>query len=153
MNNSTLKKINDLIENVYTIEIISDTEVCVDDYNDGELENVNSWTNDTTIFHTEQENLSSELLTYLTTYIEDTLYVELNKDNTIREALEAYDDSDYFYVSKMVNKDNCEPYKSEIEEWKKGQTKLYVQNISITVKINGKSIPADLLSDILFTSI
>jgi len=151
MKNSTLTKLNDLLKNIYTIEIKSFTDVCIDDYTEGEGEEVNGWGNDNVIFHTEPENLSTELLTSLTDYIEDVLFISLNKRNSIKEALANYDDSEYFYMSKFVDEDNCEPSELDIKQWKEGNTTLYVQNIRINIEINGNEIPADLLSEILFS--
>ena len=145
---TTIDKINELIDNTYTIEITSDTEVNLDDYTEGEGEFRNGWTNDKVIFHTESENLKSEVKQYLVDYIEDTLYVTCSEKDLL-EAIGSYDDNEYFFVSKTVDNENTDPSETQIEDWKKGKEELFVQNIRITVSINGKELPADLLLEIM----
>jgi len=145
---NTIDKINELIDNTYTIEIKSYTDVHLDDYEDGELEYRNGWANDTTTFHTESENLTEEVSSHLFTYLDDTLFLEYKKEHLI-DSLNSGDEETCFWMSNFVDNDNTTPSESQVEEWKDKKIELFVQSISISISVNGTELPACLILEIL----
>lgn len=145
---TTLEKIQNLVDDTYTIEISSETEVHLDDYEEGELGYRNGWVNDRTLFHSEPFNVEGEIKQYLTSYIEDTLFLDYTEKDIISD-LKNYDDNDYFCSNQCVDNENTTPSKEQIESWKKKEIELFNQSIRIEVSINGTNLTADILLEIM----
>lgn len=147
---SALEKINSLVASHYVVIIQSDTEVFVDDYENGEGESRNSWVNDTNTFKLTTETLSSGLKDAIREYYLNVL--ELNyTDDELRESLGSYLDQTYFYThSKLVDVDNTKPSKQQISLWQDGEEELFTHSTTVTISINGIDIPCELLTDLLF---
>jgi len=141
-----IQKINQLISKSYTIKVSSYTTVYEDDYIEGEATNAsNSWSGDSKIINSTEDTLEADIRDGVLDYLENELYVS---DKYLTDSLRTYADEDYFYYSKFVDADNDKPSESQVDEWKNGGETLYVQNISITVSVNGVNLPMDILIDI-----
>jgi hypothetical protein len=145
-----LDRIKNEIGNTFQVEISSHAEVHVDSYEHGEGEWRNSWENQTMSFTVIDENeLADTIKTKLKDYIENELYTDYNQDDLV-EMFNNYGDETYFYITKFVDVDNQEPSDSQIEDWKKGQEELFIQDNTVTVSINGTDITGESLQALLF---
>jgi chemotaxis protein histidine kinase CheA len=114
-----------------------DTLVYEDDYNEGEGNQVNSFG--------ERENKSFSNVSDFFKYINNTiLYYDMNK-----EYFSIMDDG-RIVTSILVDEDNSPASKMEIEEWKKGNRKLYSANYNFYVTLTKEKTPtANELSELL----
>ena len=96
--------------------------IFVDDYNLGEGEEVNFWT------QTLSAKTPKELLGELENYIPKNAVANMEQAN-----LNDYDDSNEYFTSYLVDNDNNEPSRIELEQWEKGEIKLYVTNCQVLV--------------------
>ena len=142
---TTIKKIDELIGKHYTIKIKSHTDVVEDNYEEGELEYVNSWSEDTITVNSTAEALEADIKQITLDYLQNTLYVS---DKYLVESLKNYIDEDFFYYSKFVDIDNTTPSEEQVKSWRKGEEKMFVQNISISISVNGINLTMDILLDI-----
>ena len=62
------------------------------------------------------------------------------------------DEQKEFWLSRMVDVDNDDVSQTQIELWKKGEEKLYVQSIGMNVKINGTPINCEMLKKLIFST-
>jgi len=108
-------------------QIVSNHDIYVDDYNKGELDNVNWFKMDSII----SANDTNEAIQK---YFNDVLYYSFNIDGAYIPHTE--DDSvskNILHYSVLVDVDNNEASENEIELWKESKLKLYVDNIHITI--------------------
>lgn len=99
------------------------TNVYEDNYNLGELDEVNYWTETVT------GNSPKDLLENIkNSFIDEDAILYLNQDN-----INEYKDSNEYWTSYQVNENNEIPSATEIKDWKAGKIKLYVANVHILV--------------------
>ena len=149
-----MKKIN--LEKDYNrlvVEIGGFTIVSQDNWNDGEVGLVNEWELEKT--YLKLNDLNKKAFKEIKKAIFERLNQELYKNMSMK----------YFnkYVCKNIidnricwsqytNEDNSwEPTKKEYRDFKKGLKDLYIQNINISVKINGEKVTENDLYTILNT--
>ena len=102
-------------------EIYSDNEVFVDIYDEGEKEQVNSYFLSQKI---EAENYKEAIKKYFSNH----LYYEYEDKE------ENYDkEQNCIFYSVLVDIQNCEASKNEIESWKAGNLGLYSNNIFLKI--------------------
>jgi len=145
---TTINKINNLIEDNYTIEISSYTEVYLDSYEEGELDLRNHWQNEKMTFNTDSKTLEADIQVNIEEYIENVLFATYNKTYVIDSLKNVIDDNSFWY-NNFVDVENTTPDEAQIEEWKKGEIELFTQYIRITTSINGVEIPADIMLEIM----
>jgi hypothetical protein len=103
-----------------TYKIVSFHNVYEDNYEKGELKQVNSYVLDAII---EAKNHIAAIQKYFS----DSLYYSFNIDNAGKE------ETDCLHYSNLVDGDNLEASKSDIELWKCGDKILYSNNTIIEV--------------------
>ena len=113
------KKTNNMIE--YLIK--SYHEIYVDDYNEGELDHVNSY-NMTAFIK------APDVGSAIQQYIENCLYYKFN-----HEYLDISGDDMSSYYDVLVDEDSNEITENERELWKQGELKLYNNQIRIEAYI------------------
>ena len=149
---SVLAELKNLTSDRYVVTIESDTTVYEDDYEEGETECVNMWKNKETHLTTTSDELSMDLSKALKEYIEDELNIDYDKVN-IKQLFDDFDDEQKeFWLSRMVDVDNDDVSQTQIELWKKGEEKLFVQSIGMNVKINGTPINCGMLKKLIFST-
>jgi hypothetical protein len=107
--------------------ISSNHDVFVDDYNQGELENVN-WYNLDSIISADNINEAIQK------YFNDKLYYSFDIDHAYIPHTE--DESvpkNVLHYSVLVDVDNSQASENEIELWKEDKLKLYVDNIQLII--------------------
>ena len=135
-------------KNSYVCEILGYTSVYEDDYNDGECDYVNAWDTDSKqiVIKALNENGILQLQKFILNYLNDMLFDRLNLNN-FSENVIAFDTRiDY---SQPCNENNQKPTETEIELWKKGKCKLYTQDISLYMTINGIAVSEEDLNTII----
>lgn len=149
-----MKKIN--LEKDYNkliVEIAGFTYVTVDNWNDGELGQVNEWELEKT--YLELNTLNKKAFKEIKKAILERLNQELYKDITTRYFNKYVCDNiidNRVCWSQYTNEDNSwEPTKKEYRDFKKGLKDLFIQNINISVKINGERVSEQDLYTILKT--
>ncbi len=123
------------MKKVYRIASLS-TDVHEDDYKEGELEHVNSWSGQDVLgssMFKEFESIASILKLLNDKY----LYIYKDVDNIKNWAI--FDDPDLteeirFDCDTMVDVNNSVADDSDLEEWKKGEKKLYNAHSVLYVK-------------------
>ena len=149
---SVLAELRNLTSDRYVVTIDADTTVYEDDYEEGEGECVNMWKNKETYLTTTSDELSMDLSKALKEYIEDELNIDYDAVN-IKQLFDDFDDEqNEFWLSRMVDVDNDDVSQTQIELWKKGEEKLFVQSIGMTVKINGTPINCGMLKKLIFSA-
>lgn len=149
---SVLAELKNLTSERYVVSIDADTTVYEDDYEEGEGDCVNMWKNKETHLTTTSDELSMDLSKALKEYIEDELNIDYDKVN-IKQLFDDFDDEQKeFWLSRMVDVDNDDVSQTQIELWKKGEEKLYVQSIGMNVKINGTPINCGMLKKLIFST-
>jgi len=143
-----VNNIQNLVRGNYNCKISSRVDVHEDDYNQGELDWVNGWSGDIISFDATDENIVEYIKHQLTNYISSELDMEYTEAQII-EAMDSYMDDNNFFISQAVDVDNCEPTEDLITKWKKGEEKLYTQDACITITINGKELPIEILVNIM----
>ena len=145
---NSIKKLQDFLKGSYEIEISSFTDVFEDSYKDGELGQVNYFDNETVrVPLVTEESLVDELKEVLQSYIEDSLYMDYN-EGELKEAIQNADEM--IFLNNLVDARNEAPTEEQLEQWKNGEISLYNQSIAITIKINGKIIPVNIIEDMLY---
>lgn len=105
-----------------TYYIKSTHDVYVDSYTDGELENVNFYQQKNTVNAKDAKQAIQK-------YFENTLYYSFEFEY-------AQIDDDYkniLHYSNLVDTENSEASKGEIELWKEGKYKLYSNNTTLEI--------------------
>lgn len=97
--------------------ITSTHDVFVDDYFDGEGKCVNFYQLNSVIY-------GKDIYSAIQEYFDDVLHYQFNINN-------ADITSGYLHYSVLVDADNCQADKSDIEVWKKKGKELYANNITI----------------------
>jgi hypothetical protein len=97
--------------------ITSTHDVFVDDYFDGEGNNVNFYQLNSVVY-------GKDIYSAIQEYFEDVLHYQFNINN-------ADINCGYLHYSVLVDADNCQADKSDIEVWKKKGRELYANNITI----------------------
>lgn len=145
------QKILNQTQQTLSVEIRSFADVSIDDYEQGELDHVNYFENDTKRFSSTTETLKEDILSNLEKYVTDVIYTTFNEDD-IKEQLENRDDESFF-VSVLVDNNNREPNDAQIARWKEGNETLYIQDNCITISVNGTDIGCELLNELLFDEV
>lgn len=105
--------------------------VHIDDYKKGELEMVNS-------YGTEAEIIAENTKDAIQTFFETVLFYRFDYSLSWVD-----EDSNALHYSNLVDTDNVEASKNEIEQWKKGKITLYTNNTYIKVhEVNEVKIPS-----------
>lgn len=99
--------------------ITSQHDVCIDSYKYGELENVNYYSIDSFI-SAENAKKAIEL------YFETVLFYDFSFENA------DFEDGILFY-SVLVDAENTQATKKDIQVWRMGKKKLYSNNISLKI--------------------
>jgi hypothetical protein len=141
------EKLDSFIEQNYKIEIKAFADVFVDDYAEGELEQVNYFTFVTVENTANKDELSQTLQEMLNNYFENELL--LDEDVDLAEVLQTYWYDSAFYVNRFVDVTNDTPSEDQIEAWKSGEETLYNQSINVCISINGTPITSEILADVL----
>lgn len=102
-----------------TYKIISFHSVYVDNYEEGEQENVNNYT-------LEREIKAETPKQAIEKYFEDFLYYDFNFSDSLID-----EEENILNYSVLVDAENVEASDSMKELWKKGQVKLYSNNIQL----------------------
>lgn len=123
------------MKKVYRITSLS-TDVHVDDYKDGELEFVNSWTGKD-VLGTAMFNDFESIADILKLLNDKYLYIWKDADNINNWAI--FEDPDLkdeirFDCDTMVDVNNSAADDSDLEEWKNGEKKLYNAHSVLYVK-------------------
>ena len=145
------QKILEASQSTLSVEIKSFADVSIDSYEEGELDHVNYFENDTKRFTSTEDTLKEDILSNLEDYVENVIYTDYNEES-IKEQLADRDDSSFF-VSVLVDNDNTEPSETQLEDWKNGTETLYIQDNCITISINGTDIECELLNELLFDTV
>lgn len=148
---SVLAELRNLTSDRYVVTIDADTTVYEDDYQNGEGSCVNSWENSKKVFKTTSDKISTELSIALKEYIENELNLDYDA-NDMESLFDEYTEDDHIWLSRFVDVDNDTPSKEQIESWKQGEEKLYVQSIGMNVKINGTPINCGMLKKLIFST-
>ena len=148
---SVLTELKNLTSDSYVVTIDADTTVYEDDYEEGEGSCVNSWENSKKVFKTTSDKISTELSIALKEYIENELNLDYDA-NDMESLFDEYTEDDHIWLSRFVDVDNDTPSKEQIELWKKGEEKLFVQSIGMNVKINGTPINCGMLKKLIFST-
>jgi hypothetical protein len=98
-------------------------EIYVDDYNEGELDMVNAYTN-SAILH------AYDPIDSIKEYFNTQFYYDFDESLVCTDA---EDRTNVVWYNVMVNELNDEADPSEVELWKKGEMKLYNNSIRITI--------------------
>jgi len=110
-----------------TFKIISSHSVFIDNYNDGELKNVNNYSLNATI-KAEDPRKAIEL------YFKKELFYNFNFENSYIPHEEEDDTEENTLIyDVLVDFDNIEANERSIKSWKKGKETLYNNNIFITI--------------------
>ena len=149
---SVLAELKNLTSERYVVSIDADTTVYEDDYEEGEGDYVNMWKNKEIHLTTTSDELSVDLSKALKEYIEDELNIDYDKVNIKQLFDDSDDEQKEFWLSRMVDVDNDDVSQTQIELWKKGEEKLYVQSIGMNVKINGTPINCGMLKKLIFST-
>lgn len=104
--------------NQYKVTSIHD--VYEDDFNDGELDRVNGWSESKTILDAANPRQA------LKTYVEKHLCMDYVEEHYTFEIGQAF-------TSRLVDVDGYEADENEKELWKQGKMKLYSENIMFQV--------------------
>ena len=126
----------------YTIKLDTWVDVFEDDYIKGQLKHVNYWTMQKK--EIELETLDTpESKQLIKSAIIESLNEILFYDNKITpdkiiEQISIIDNR--ICTSQLVNNENFEPKKNEIESWKNSSLMLYNQDINISISINNIDI-------------
>lgn len=137
------KKIIELINNSYEVEISSFTDVTADNYKNGcEVNPCNYFEGDKISFNLDTlDNIQDILKDRIMDYLENNIfYYEKIKEDSfciIDERL---------CINQLVNNNNYEPSENELKAWKKGEIDLYIQDINIYISINGIELNSDILA-------
>ena len=109
--------------------IISSThEIFKDSYTDGQTEYVNGYSLKSKIINSETTREAIQK------YFEDELYYKFNFDYAYIDHEENIDASkNTLHYSVLVDNENSEASKEEIELWKKDKLELYANNIFLTI--------------------
>ena len=148
---SVLTELKNLTSDRYVVTIDADTTVYEDDYEEGEGSCVNSWENSKKVFKTTSDKISTELSIALKEYIENELNLDYDA-NDMESLFDEYTEDDQIWLSRFVDVDNDTPSKEQIESWKQGEEKLFVQSIGMNVKINGTPINCGMLKKLIFST-
>ena len=148
---SVLTELKNLTSDSYVVTIDADTTVYEDDYEEGEGSCVNSWENSKKVFKTTSDKISTELSIALKEYIENELNLDYDA-NDMESLFDEYTEDDQIWLSRFVDVDNDTPSKEQIESWKQGEEKLFVQSIGMNVKINGTPINCGMLKKLIFST-
>ena len=95
-----------------------------DDYNEGEEENVNYYTLKAIVIAENAKQAISK-------YFENTLSYSFSFENAMIDE----EKTNILFYSNLVDEDNAEANKAEIEAWKQGNKKLYSDNARIEINI------------------
>lgn len=101
--------------------IVSDHDIFIDDYEQGELSNVNGFSHDSI---QKADTVQDAVLNHL---------LELCYTVDIKD-VETSECGEFLQTSVTVNKDNIQPYESEINDWKQGKCKLYNDHVTISAE-------------------
>lgn len=132
----------------YVVAISAYTEVYEDDYNYGERDYVNAFCTDKqgiNVGALDEENILI-IKQFVLDYINEMLFDELTMDNLAEQVLICDERIDY---AQQCNENNYEPSKTEIKLWKEGKCKLYTQDISLHMTINGIAVSEEDLNTII----
>ena len=145
--NPAIQRLNEEICSEYTIEITCDQSHIIDRYEEGEIEEVSFIKS----FHNSKrestvENIGSNIKEVvehvLKTYTQFNTFEEYFNDN--------FNYSDYsFIVHRQVNKDQNEPTKEEIAQWKEGKEDLYSQYTHIKLAVNSALLDVDMIKSLI----
>jgi hypothetical protein len=109
----------------YYIE--STHEVYIDTYNEGEGKHVNSYTQKAMISAENQREAIQK-------YFENELYFDFNFQHASIDHEEGLNENiNTLHYSNLVDDDNAEASKSEIEAWKRGVVTLYSNSTYLTI--------------------
>lgn len=97
-------------------------EIFVDDYNEGELNHVNGYALSDEV---QADNAQEAVNKYL--------QGNLGYDSDFKNCEVNPDDKTIVQTSCLVDVDNMQPRNRDIELWKRGEVKLYVNHINMTV--------------------
>lgn len=133
----------------YNIELSGYVSVWVDNYKDGEVRyGINGWglkKQTITIPKLNKINLV-KVRKFVLDYLNKQLYEKISTYK-FRKEVDILDNIQY---SQYTNEHNIgTPSKDDFIEWKKGNKDLFVQDISIYVKINGVDVTEDDLRTIV----
>ena len=111
-----------------TYKITTQHDVYIDTYENGEGKHVNSYT------------LTSECkaLNYqdaIIKHFNNTVFLPFDFQHADIDK-----EQNLIFYSHLVDAENLEPYKEDIEKWKKGEKELYSNNIIISIEIVEKLI-------------
>tara|TARA_R110000868_G_scaffold409072_1_gene693858 strand:+ start:575 stop:925 length:351 start_codon:yes stop_codon:yes gene_type:complete len=95
--------------------------VYIDSYNEGEGNYVNS-------FDIESTQKTETIREAIENHFNNTIYLPFNFEHA-----ETNEDNKVMYWSNLVDEDNNEPSKYDIEKWKKEEKELYSNNIEIII--------------------
>ena len=105
-----------------TYKINSIHDIYLDSYESGELEKVNHFTMKSEIKATNPKDAIKK-------YFEDILCYDFN----INDAMMSENDKNVLYYSNLVDNDNVQASKNEIEQWEKNKIKLYSNNTTLFI--------------------
>lgn len=105
-----------------TFKIISNHDVFIDSYEEGETEQVNSYTLSAEV---EAENIKSAIKQYF----DKNLYYSFDFKNAEVDE----ENKTTLYYSNLVDVENVEASESEVEQWKQNELTLYSNQITIEV--------------------
>lgn len=103
-----------------TFRITSSHDVWEDSFSEGEMNHVNSWTQEAII-------KSDTLLDAIKQYYAKQLFMDFNMDRVCID-MDTIDDS------RLINEDNQVPSEHERDEWEASKKLLYSENICIRVQ-------------------
>ena len=136
----------------YTIKFYGWVDVFEDDYKDGRLEYVNYWSMPKKEIELEtldtiesKQLIKNAIIDFLNNEI--LFYDNKITPDKISEQISIIDNR--VCTSQLVNSENFEPTKNEIESWKNSGLMLYNQDINISISINNIDIKETDLCDIL----
>ena len=115
------KQVNKFLKNkdMKKYFITSQHDICIDSYKYGELENVNYYSIDSFI---SAKNAKKAI----DVYFEKVLYYDFNLEDS------NFEDGILFY-SVLVDTENIQATKKDIQVWRMGEKKLYSNNISLKI--------------------
>jgi hypothetical protein len=104
-----------------TFKVTTYHTVYIDNFEQGEGKQVNFYTIDS-------EQKAETIRQATEQHFNNTVYLPFEFDKADKN-----EDNTVMYWSNLVDADNNEPNKSEIEAWKKGEEELYSNNIEIMI--------------------
>lgn len=99
--------------------ITSIHSIFVDEYNEGEQENVNNYTLESTVEAVDYKEAVNK-------YLQENIGFNLDFNNCEVE-------NDTIYTSCLVDSENMQPTQTELKEWESGNLRLYSNNITLLV--------------------